>query len=359
MPLTGIRGHLELARRLLSELQARPSHAYLFSGPRGVGKALVANALAHAMLCERSPGESFCCTPGRCPVRMAPATERTRARAGEDESPRCECCAACVQVAAGVHPDFTYIARPEGRTDVLIEQVRALIVQLGQRPVRGAVRIAVIDDAETLNLPAQNALLKTLEEPPGRAIIFMITASERALLDTVRSRMRTVRFRALGIEDLEAILAERGVAGKERCASIARLARGSAARAIALMDGDEPPMDELIAALAAAKSIDFPRAQSIAQSLFGTRDEAAANFELLARLLEEILCYKLLENAPDGGPSKPPEKIAALAGEAGIPALVECIGGAVRAIEAVEAMANPRLQAESWWMAAGRTMRSQ
>ena len=62
--------------------------------------------------------------------------------------------------------------------------------------------MAIIDDAESLNIPAQNALLKTLEEPPGHAIIIMVSASERALLDTVRSRTRTVRFPALELADL-------------------------------------------------------------------------------------------------------------------------------------------------------------
>src|SRR5712672_1429351 len=178
MPLTSLRGHREIADRLLTELRNRPSHAYLFSGPRGVGKALVATSLVHAL--------------------------------------RCDCCSACVQIATGVHPDFTYVSRPVGRTDVLIEQVRELIVRLGTRPARGTIRIAIIDDAETLNIPAQNALLKTLEEPPGHAIIIMVTSSERALLDTVRSRTRTVRFPALQVADLEAIVAARGVDDKAR-----------------------------------------------------------------------------------------------------------------------------------------------
>ncbi len=95
--------------------------------------------------------------------------------------------------------------RPKNRTDVLIEQVRELIAQLWIRPSRGAMQVAILNDAETLNVPAQNALLKTLEEPPGHAIIFLITQSEHALLDTIRSRLRPVRFRPLAVPDIEAI----------------------------------------------------------------------------------------------------------------------------------------------------------
>jgi len=116
-------------------LRSRPSHAYLFSGPRGIGKAIVATSLVHAMMCERSPGENFCCTTSHCPVRIAPQTERTRARAGNTDAPRCDCCSACVQIATGVHPDFTYVSKPVGRSEVLIDQVRDLIARLGIRPV--------------------------------------------------------------------------------------------------------------------------------------------------------------------------------------------------------------------------------
>ena len=177
-------------------------------------------------MCERAPGENFCCTVARCPVRIAPQTERTRARAGDADGPRCDCCSACVQIATGVHPDFTYISKPVGRSEVLIDQVRELIARLGIRPSRSPMRVAIIDDAEALGPPAQNALLKTLEEPPGHAIIIMVSASERALLDTVRSRLRTVRFPALGPAELEAILAAHGVTDKARaqraCAAGAR-----------------------------------------------------------------------------------------------------------------------------------------
>src|SRR5258708_14581072 len=237
MPITSILGHREIATRLLAELRSRPSHAYLFAGPRGVGKALVATSLVHAMMCERSPGENFCCTTSHCPVRITPQTERTRVRAGETDAPRCDCCSACVQIATGVHPDFTYVSRAAGRSEVLIDQVRDLIARLGVRPSRSPVRMAIIDDAEALGEPAQNALLKTIEEPPGPPLIIIVSASERALLDTVRSRMRTVRFPALPIADLEAILAARGGADKARASALALLARGRAANGIALADG--------------------------------------------------------------------------------------------------------------------------
>jgi DNA polymerase-3 subunit delta' len=359
MPITSILGHREIAKRLLAELRNRPSHAYLFAGPRGVGKAIVATSLVHAIMCERSPGENFCCTTSHCPVRIAPQTERTRVRAGDIDAPRCDCCSACVQIATGVHPDFTYVSRPVGRSEVLIDQVRDLIARLGVRPSRSSVRMAIIDDAEVLGEPAQNALLKTLEEPPGHAIIIMVSASERALLDTVRSRMRVVRFPALQPADIEAILAAHGVTDKARASAIALLARGSAANAIALAEGDEPPMKDLIDALSHGKSIDFARAQSLAQEFFANRDAASGNFELLARLLEEILCYKLLKTDFVAFPPETRSKLVSLADSLAVDAVVKCIDAAVRASAAVGENANPRMQAENWWTIAGHAMRGE
>src|ERR1700730_4653990 len=229
MPLDALRGHRETHHRLRRELETRPSHAYLFSGPRGIGKSLVAQGLVHGLVCERSKGESFCCTPDRCPIRAGVGTTESTKVREKGGTKTCECCPACVQTALGVHPDVAHVEKAENRTDVLIEQVREMMAQLALKPSRAPMRLAILDDAETLNVPGQNALLKALEEPPGHALIFVITASERALLDTLRSRLRPVRFPQLNPADIEEIVVARGNIDKKRAHAIARLARGSAA----------------------------------------------------------------------------------------------------------------------------------
>jgi DNA polymerase-3 subunit delta' len=370
MGLGGVRGNRDTIARLEAELLTRPSHAYLLAGPRGVGKGLVARGFAHAILCERAPGAGFCCTPEACPVRMVPAVParggrsanravRGGSREAGEAAPRCECCAACVQVASGVHPDFTCLTRAQGRTEVLIEQVRELIARLGIRPSRAARRVAIVDDAETLGVAAQNALLKTLEEPPGHALIFMVSQSERALLDTVRSRLRLVRFTPLEVADIERILAARAGVEHERAAALARLARGSAGRALGLAAGGEPPIGELVDALAEGRRIEFARAQALAQEFFSSREQAAENFELIARVLEEILCLKLLRTPPAAAAPEVAQAMAKMADGFELDVLLSSLKGAVEAGAAVDAMANPRLQAEQWWMAHGAALRSQ
>jgi DNA polymerase III subunit delta' len=358
MPLDALRGHREIYHRLGRELQTRPSHAYLFSGPRGVGKSLVAQGLVHGLVCERSPGENFCCTPDRCPIRAGVGTtEQTRIR--EKAAKTCECCSACVQTALGVHPDVAHVERPENRTDVLIEQVREMMGQLALKPSRAPMRLAILDDAETLNIPGQNALLKTLEEPPGHAIVFVVTASERALLDTIRSRLRPVRFPALASADIEEIVIAKGNLDKKKARAIALLARGSAARALALIDGDEPPLKELLDALTRAKRLDFTGANAIAQEHFGNREQAADNFELMARLLEEILCGKLLDASFAEISPENAAIMKQLADSYTVEALVSSITASVRAHAAVEAMANCRVQAEQLWMTIGQAARGE
>ena len=264
-----------------------------------------------------------------------------------------------MQIALGGHPDYVYVARQPNRSDLLIEQVRDLIERLGVRPARGPRRIVIVDDAETLNLPAQNALLKTLEEPPGHTMIILVTSSERALLDTVRSRMRPVRFGPLSVAEIAAVLQARAKLESERALAIAPLARGSLTRALALAQGEEPPVRELIDALGSARTLDFAGAQAIAQEFFGARDQAVENFELIARLLEEMLCFKLLGTELMAPAPEAAAAMAEIAARSDAAALARVAVAALAAATAIDEMANSKLQAEQFWMGAGQALRGE
>jgi DNA polymerase III subunit delta' len=352
MALTNLLGHRGLLERLHRELGRGRCQGYLFSGPKGIGKELVAEGLVLSMLCERNGGLDFCCTPDRCPNREEGAGKR-----GKQALAQCDCCAACVQAALRLHPDFDYVALLPKRSFVLIEQVRELIANLGVKPSRAKVRTAIIDDAETLNLAAQNALLKTLEEPPGNAVIFLIAENANALLDTVRSRLRPVHFPTLSVADLTGLLVRKAGIDPARADALARLSRGSAARALTLAGGTQPPAQELLDALKEAGTMDFVQAHGLAERFFATREQALDNFELMARMLEDALCLKL---DADGGEAPLPEStghLAALAEAFSLENILIILDLALRAAAAVDAMANPRLQAEGLWMAAGEALK--
>jgi hypothetical protein len=189
--------------------------------------------------------------------------------------------------------------------------------------------------------------------------MILVTSSERALIDTVRSRLRPVRFGPLSGAEIAGVLVARAKLEPERAAAIAQLARGSLARALALAQGNEPPVKELIDALGRAKTLDFAGAQSLAQDFFGARDQAAENFELIARLLEEMLCFKLLGSALIAPAPEAAAAMAEMTAASDASALARVADSALAAAMAVEEMANSRLQAEQFWLGAGRALRGE
>jgi DNA polymerase III delta' subunit len=188
-------------------------HAVLIVGPAGVGKMTLADDLAAGLLC------------------LAP-----------DPSERpCRQCRGCRLVAGGNHPDLHRLG-PEGPGgQVLIGDsgrpagrgVRNLVAELAYLPVEGGHRVAVVEHAERMNEDAQNALLKTLEEPPPRTTIILCADEEDRLVPTVRSRCVRLRLAPLGVRGIEDLLVERGVADAPTAARLARIAGGRPGLAIA------------------------------------------------------------------------------------------------------------------------------
>ena len=154
--------------------EGRPAHAYLFTGREGVGKRMAAFRFASMLNCPDPQADP----DGTCHV--------------------------CRRISSETHPDFI-IERPE-KGMIRIERVRLLQNSFKFAPAEARFRIAVIDDAHLMNRSAQNALLKTLEEPPPARVIVLVTSKPFLLLSTVRSRCRRVRFGPIPLETLCAIL---------------------------------------------------------------------------------------------------------------------------------------------------------
>jgi len=189
----------------------RAPHAYLFEGPEGVGKELAARALARRLLCEQAPPE---------------------------QTDACDACRACRLMDSGTHPDFHLIHRglhkrhPDRsvRTRkglfLSIDVVRHFLIEpAGNAPALGRRRVFVVRDAERTNDAAQNALLKTLEEPPGSVCLILVTAAAERLLPTIRSRCQRVTFDLLPTPFVQERLEVAGVAQAD-AHLLARLAQG-------------------------------------------------------------------------------------------------------------------------------------
>ena len=202
--------------RLREAIQVgRVGHAYLLSGPNGVGKAAAARAFAQALCC----------------------TNEDR----QDPSAPCGQCRACRNVLRGVHPDVetfsldtqVILADKPGRGSTLtIDTVRRLRSSGALLPLESDRRILIIDDAETLLEPAQQALLKTLEEPPHGVTLMLLADEPEALLETVRSRCQEVILRPVPQAEVMHALQRRGVADS-LATEVALLSRGCAGWALA------------------------------------------------------------------------------------------------------------------------------
>ena len=209
MPFRDVIGHRRLIN-LLARSVARQSlpPSLIFAGPAGVGKRLTAIALAQALNCLK-------------PQRTKDAPDSVDA---------CGACAACKRIARGVHPDVTEI-KPDEKGSIKIEPVREMINSAGYRPFEGKRRVVIIDEADALERGAQNALLKTLEEPPSGSVFVLVTSRPDVLLPTVRSRCPELRFRALGNDELAQALIARGLSETE-ARTVAATAGGSVGQAL-------------------------------------------------------------------------------------------------------------------------------
>lgn len=198
-------------------LSGRVGHAYLFVGPRGVGKTTTARIFARALNCG---GE-----------RPAGAVEP------------CGTCPSCVDVAAGNDLD---VVEMDAASHNAVEDVRALRERVGYATARSPYRIWIVDEVHMLSLPAFNAFLKTLEEPPERVKFVFCTTEEHKLPDTFRSRCQRVEFRSIAADDMAGRLTE--LAGREGVRLEEGLAEAIAQGALGGLRDAESLLEQLLAA---------------------------------------------------------------------------------------------------------------
>lgn len=176
----------------------RLAHAYLFEGPDGIGKRLMALALVRAVFCLEGNG--------------------------------CGNCSACRKVDHHNHPDL-HILEAEGAS-IKIEQIRGIQKELSYRPLEAPVKACLIDGAEKMNPASGNALLKTLEEPTGDALLILLTPRPEAVLSTIRSRCQRLPFARLPREQLQGVLLERLGVDETQGHVLAALSEGSFKKAL-------------------------------------------------------------------------------------------------------------------------------
>jgi DNA polymerase III subunit delta' len=245
MPFRTITGHRPLLE-LLSRAIARGTlpQSLLFAGPEGVGKRLTAIALAQALNCERPVPLGDIRADMGAAAGTSPDDDDMVAVLGTSpsaaENDACGACASYTRIARGVHADVL-VVEPGDTGAIRIEQIRDVVDRAGYRPFEGRRRVVAIDAADALGLPAQDAILKTLEEPPPASVFVLITDRPDVLLPTVRSRCQRLRFGPLSPSEVAAVLIREAGMSPAEAHAAAAASGGSIGRAIA--GAEEGAMD--------------------------------------------------------------------------------------------------------------------
>ena len=184
-------------------------HAYILSGEAGMGKKSLANAFALALLCEKGQADP------------------------------CRQCHACKQVMSGNHPDLIYVTH-EKPASIGVDDVRRQINDTIQvKPYSSAHKIYIVDEAEKMTVQAQNALLKTIEEPPAYAVILLLTTNAEAFLPTILSRCVQLKLKPLKDGEVKDYLVSRMGVEMSQAEIYTAFARGNLGKAIHLADSED------------------------------------------------------------------------------------------------------------------------
>ncbi len=323
-PLPRANPHLEGHDAAEAELAAavaggRIHHAWLISGPRGIGKATLAFRFARFLLAGgQAPDQG----PGLFGPEPAPGL------AVDPQAPVFQ------RVAAGGHADLFTLERgfmDEGKRAapdiderdrrrsavIKVEDVRAANAFMGLTALEGGWRVVIVDGAEDMNPSAANALLKTLEEPPARAILLLVSHAPGRLLPTIRSRCRRLTLSALPNATVEGLIGRyRPDIPSGEARALALIGDGSVGRALQLADaGGLALYEEMIRLLAGLPRPEVARLHGALDAIARTRNPAGA-FEAFD-VFTELLCDWLMRQATTRASGRRPAEILAGEGEVG------------------------------------------
>ena len=178
MKIEEILGNNKIKKDLeISAQNETTAHSYLFIGPDGIGKKLIAENFARMILCQE-----------------------------HGEKKGCGTCSSCIKFDSSNNPDFFEI-EPDGNS-LKIAQIREMLENIYQKPIVSDKKVFIINDSENMTQEAQNSLLKTLEEPPEYVVIIMITSNENMLLNTVKSRCVKLNFQGLTKQEMSKYISQ-------------------------------------------------------------------------------------------------------------------------------------------------------
>jgi len=321
--LIGHQWAIDLLRRHISEEQVR--HAYLFTGPEGIGKRTLGLRFAQALDCESPPSAGDFC--GRC--------------------------RACRLIPQETYPDLHVVRPADAGGTLKVEEVRQLQHQLALSTFEGRWRIALLPRFQQATVSAANAMLKTLEEPSPQVVLLLTSTSKEALLPTIVSRCEVMPLRALAVGDLERSLA--ALFGDEAKARLlARLSGGRPGKALqlatdeALMKSRGEWIDGLLVLLGQSRTERFRYAEKLTQERDeeGRKVRIRQTLDTWSSLWRDALLMAYGAEAASVNPDRP-EEVARLAHEFSPDVLDAALRATERTRQAIQEYANLRLALEN------------
>ena len=263
--LKDILGHEQIKEHFLNAAATgKVSHAYILSGEEGMGKKTLADAFAMTLLCE------------------------------EDGKEPCMQCHACKQVLSGNHPDLIYVTHEKPASmgvDDIREQINDTIMV---RPYSSQYKIYIVDEAEKMTVQAQNALLKTIEEPPAYAVIMLLTTNPDAFLPTILSRCVQLKLKPLKDSVVKEYLEEKLHVKDIQAEIYSAFARGNLGKAIHLAQSEDFKMmyEEILTLLKEIKEMDISQLLDVIRKLKDNNTDIKECLNFMQMWYRDILMYK-------------------------------------------------------------------
>lgn len=269
MNFTHIIGQSLLIDQLKTMLSSgRIAHSYIFTGPAGVGKKAISNIFAKALVCQKN--------------RQEP----------------CDICQSCRQFESGNHPDIFRVV--SDKKTIGVDIIRDMESDIKVKPFQGNRKIYIIDKADTMTPQAQNALLKTLEEPPGYAVILLLADNISSLLPTVLSRCQRIKIPRLSPLHIASIIENRLGIPREQALVFAKLSEGLPGKALELAGSQEYQQlrEDVLRLIEKLANANVLEAMEYVRFFEERKDRLDDVLDLLELWLRDILVYS--ENGDSG-----------------------------------------------------------
>jgi DNA polymerase-3 subunit delta' len=314
-------GHSHIEQLLLESFNnERMPHGLIFSGPKGIGKSTLAYRLARFLL------KAGIIDPNQDSLFGDPAPTAESLNVPLDHS-------VSRLVSSGAHPDLLAIERAydankdKFKDNVAVDDIRKVAPFLRKTASQGGWRIVIIDDADTMNRNAQNALLKILEEPPANTVLILIAHRMGVMIPTIRSRCRVINFQALSQADFSRILTKRGhILAAHQMETLYTLSEGSIGEALRFIESEGvQTLDSLLQLMNSYPSWPWAEIHKLGDQLSRSgRDEAYDQFaELLPWIYRQMIRAKARGQNLEGGHIQGNEALEAILRQSSLESLMK------------------------------------